>query len=162
MFALHRSTAIGAAVLMTGAIAAPAMASPVASPVASPIATGATTVSSTSTLMAPPTGSVKLKAAKVKGVVYRRYKVTGMTPKNVSAFYATKWKAAGYTVHSGSGGGGWGPWGGAGAGSQGAKSGHYISVNAGARTGGPTYFEVCFGTDKKLVNNCQNLLQNNN
>ncbi len=113
------------------------------------------------TLMKPPAGSKELKAAKVKGVLYRRYSITSDKPKDVVAYYASAWKQAGYMVHSGGGGGGWGPWGGSGAGAQGHKGNSYISVNAGARNSGPTYFEVCLGTNKKLVNDCQNLLQNN-
>ena len=153
MNVLNRPTAFVAAALVACGAAAPAIAT--AAPAPAPAGNAATR------LLKPPSGSQQLKAAVVKGITYRRYKISGQTPKQVSTFYVQAWKNAGYTVHSGGGGGGWGPWGGSGAGAQGHKGGHYLSVNAGARTSGPTYFEVCFGDNQKLVNDCQNLLQNN-
>ena len=147
-----RSIAIGAALVVAGAGIGASAAS-----AAAPEKPASAAVK----LMKPPAGAKELKAATVKGVLYRRYSITSDKPKDVVAYYASAWKQAGYMVHSGGGGGGWGPWGGSGAGAQAHKGTSYISVNAGARNSGPTYFEVCFGTNKKLVNDCQNLLQNN-
>lgn len=153
MRAIHRPVAIAAASLIAcGALGAATAASASAVPEAR---------SSASKLLAPPTGAERLDAQKVKGVTYRRYEISGQTAKAVASFYAQAWKKAGFTVRSGSGGGGWGPWGGSGAGAQGSKGGQYLAVSAGGRKGGPTYFEVCFGMDKKLVNDCQNLVQDN-
>lgn len=154
MSVLNRPVAIAAA----GLIACGALGAVTTAATAAPVDAR----SSASKLLAPPNGAEQLDAQKVKGITYRRYEISGQTPKQVASFYAQAWKKAGFMVHSGSGGGGWGPWGGSGAGAQGHKGSQYIAVSAGARKSGPTYFEVCLGKDEKLVNDCQNLVQNNN
>jgi hypothetical protein len=64
----------------------------------------------------------------------------------------------GFTItNSGGGGGGWGKWGGANAGLSANKNGTYIDVQAGGQTGQPVYFEVCEGTNKSAVDQCENV-----
>ena len=122
----------------------------------------ATPASGATNPLAPPTGSVTLTAPEtLQGVQYARYSNASMTPAQVLAAYTKQLQSAGYqTVNEGGGGSGWSDaWGGGGGGLTGIKTGTYFSVNAGG-DGSPTYFEVCYGPNSQVVNNCQNVSQN--
>jgi hypothetical protein len=41
-----------------------------------------------------------------------------------------------------------------------SKDGSFASVQAGGSDSGPTYFEVCLGTDESVVDNCEQQSQN--
>lgn len=104
---------------------------------------------------AAPSGAKELSSSQEETAIYTRYEITGMTPQQVVQSYEQSATNAGYTVtNSGGSGGGWGGYGGAGAGMVAEKSGSYLDVQAGGETSGPTYFEVCVGTDEGAVEHC--------
>ena len=111
---------------------------------------------------APPSGSTTLQTKNLAGnTTYARYSNKSMTPAQVISYYQQKLRSQGWaTVNEGGGGSGWSDgWGGGGGGLTGIKTGTYFSVNAGG-DGSPTYFEVCYGPNSQIVNNCQNVSQN--
>ncbi|MFA7324616.1 MAG: hypothetical protein WC005_09680 [Candidatus Nanopelagicales bacterium] len=110
----------------------------------------------------PPSGSKNLQTKTLSGGVnYARYSNARMTPAQIVNYYQTQLRSQGWkTVNEGGGGSGWSSgWGGGGGGLTGIKTGTYFSVNAGG-DGTPTYFEVCYGPNSQVVNNCQNVSQN--
>lgn len=110
----------------------------------------------------PPSGSKTLQTKTLTGdTSYARYSNASMTPAQIVAYYQRTLRAKGWTtVNEGGGGSGWSDaWGGGGGGLTGIKTGTYFSVNAGG-DGSPTYFEVCYGPNSKVVDNCQNVSQN--
>ncbi len=107
----------------------------------------------------PPSGSKTLQTKKLSGgVTYARYSNSGMTPAQIVSYYQSSLRNQGWkTVNEGGGGSGWSSgWGGGGGGLTGIKTGTYFSVNAGG-DGTPTYFEVCYGPNSQIVDNCQNV-----
>jgi hypothetical protein len=122
--------------------------------------TTATTKAATNALPAAPSGSVELQNTTTNGVVYQRWSNAGATPQQIVTDYQNALTAEGYTItNSGGGGGGWGKWGGANAGLSANKSGVYVDVQAGGQSGQTTYFEVCQGTNKSAVDQCENASQ---
>ncbi|MDQ1246694.1 MAG: hypothetical protein QG597_1062 [Actinomycetota bacterium] len=106
---------------------------------------------------APPAGSTTLQTSNDNGVEYARYSNASEQPAAVVSYYSGKWQAEGYTMtNTGGGGGGYGKYGGADAGAEGSKSGSYVNVQSGGSTSGPTYFEVCMGSNQSAVNECGN------
>lgn len=104
---------------------------------------------STSAMAAPtiaaPGGSVKVQKANGPGVKYTRYSTTS-TPSSVTAFYASKLGKSGYRL--------------AGPSTRGsestvyAKKGKKYAAVQASNASGSTYFEVCTGKNKSLVNKC--------
>ena len=110
----------------------------------------------------PPSGAKTLQTKTLAGNTnYARYSVKSMTPKQVIAYYQQALRADGFrTVNEGGGGSGWSDgWGGGGGGLTAMHNGVYFSVNAGGG-GKPTFFEVCYGPNSQVVDNCQNQSQN--
>jgi hypothetical protein len=110
----------------------------------------------------PPSGAKTLQTKTLTGnTSYARYSVKSMTPKQVLAYYQQALRADGFrTVNEGGGGSGWSDgWGGGGGGLTAMHNGVYFSVNAGG-DGTPTFFEVCYGPNSQVVDNCQNQSQN--
>ncbi len=125
---------------------------------ASPAETPAQTqAASTDGLPAPPAGAKQIDEEDESGMVYARYKVEGTSAQTIVDDYESELKDSGYTVtNSGGSGGGWGMWGGSGYGMDAEKDSTYVSVQAGDSSGGPTYYEVCVGADKSVVDQCGN------
>ena len=120
--------------------------------------TTATTKAATTAIPAPPSGSTELQNTTQNGVAYQRWSNPSATPAQVVASYQSALASQGFTItNSGGGGGGWGKWGGANAGLSANKNGTYIDVQAGGQTGQPVYFEVCEGTNKSAVDQCENV-----
>jgi hypothetical protein len=95
------------------------------------------------------------------GMQYSRFKISGTSAQDVVGGYEAQFKELGYTItNAGGSGGGWGQWGGQGYGMDASKDGSFASVQAGGSDGGPTYFEVCIGTDESVVDNCGEQSQN--
>lgn len=108
-----------------------------------------------------PSGATEVDSADEDGMTYTRYKVEGTSAEDVVSDYEAQFKAAGYTItNAGGSGGGWGQWGGDGYGMDANKDGSFASVQAGGSESGPTYFEVCLGTDESVVDNCGQQSQN--
>jgi len=110
----------------------------------------------------PPSGAKTLQTKTLaSNTNYARYSIKSMTAKQVIAYYQQALRADGFrTVSEGGGGSGWSSgWGGGGGGLTAMHNGVYFSVNAGGN-GKPTYFEVCYGPNSKVVDNCQNQSQN--
>ncbi len=110
----------------------------------------------------PPSGSKTLQTKQLSGnTSYARYSNANMTPNQVISYYQKNLRADGWrTVNEGGGGSGWSSgWGGGGGGLTAMHNGVYFSVNAGG-DGSPTYFEVCYGPNSQVVDNCQNVSQN--
>lgn len=118
----------------------------------------ATTTSSSNTLPKPPSGSKELQSKNLSGGgKYARYSNASTSPKAVIDSYEKEVKADGYKVtQSGGSGGGWGGYGGSDYGITAEKTGSYFDAQAGGRSGGTTYFEVCVGPDKSAVDKCEN------
>ena len=139
------------------------------------VATTLVAISAAATALAPvasaapdpegaPPGSKTLSQKDLKGgVTYERYSNRGMSAKDVVSYYETELRRDGWqTVREGGGGSGWSDhWGYGGGGLTAIKNGTYFSVNAGGN-GKPTYFEVCWGKNSQIVDNCQNEGQNQN
>jgi hypothetical protein len=165
----YAATTMGAAALALGACSSGGGAAKTVTVTATPSTAGGTTttaakptVAATATqaavsgLPAPPSGATALQTSDTNGVQYARYS-TSEQPNQVVAYYTQAWQGQGYTMNqSGGGGGGWGKYGGADAGATGSKSGSYVDVQSGGSTSGPTYFEVCMGTNQSAVNECGN------
>lgn len=136
---------------------------PAATPATSATPTAATEVAPTEAAASPtpPAGATKIDSANESGMQYTRYKIQGTTAEQVVSDYEAQFKAAGYSItNAGGSGGGWGQWGGEGYGMDASKDGSFASVQAGGATSGPTYFEVCLGTDENVVDNCGQESQN--
>ena len=134
-----------------------------ATPAATAAATEAPAPAATPAAAAPttPAGATEVDSANESGMQYTRYKIEGTTAEQVVSDYEAQFKAAGYTItNAGGSGGGWGQWGGEGYGMDASNSGSFASVQAGGSKGGPTYFEVCLGTDESVVDNCGQQSQN--
>ncbi len=102
-----------------------------------------------------PSGATEVDSANEGGMTYTRYKIEGTSAQDVVSDYEAQFKAAGYTItNAGGSGGGWGQWGGEGYGMDASKDGSFASVQAGGSDSGPTYFEVCLGSDESVVDNC--------
>lgn len=107
-----------------------------------------------------PSGAKEIEDEDEDNVSYARYSIDGMTAEEVVAGYEKQFKADGFTItNAGGSGGGWGKWGGDGYGMDAEKSGAFASVQAGGSSSGPTYFEVCVGADKSVVDQCGNFSQ---
>ncbi len=109
-----------------------------------------------------PSGSKTLQTKQLSGgVTYARFSNPQLSPAQVVSYYQNALRNRGWkTVNEGGGGSGWSDaWGGGGGGLSAIKTGTYFSVNAGG-DGSPTYFEVCYGPNSQIVNNCQNVSQN--
>lgn len=119
---------------------------------AAPATSGA---AATGGLPQPPAGARQIRSSDSDGMTHTRYSIEGQTPKQVADYYVGIWAGEGYTINdSSSGGGGYGKYGGSGASATGSKSGTFVAVDAGARNDEPTYFDVCHGTNEKLVVHC--------
>ena len=132
----HRTGNSRAARMTTSAVAVAIAAAPLAMLSASAVAAPA---------LAAPGGSVKVQKASGPGVKYTRYS-TKSTPSRVTAFYASKLGRSGYRL--------------AGPSTRGSESTvyakkrkQYAAVQA-SNASGSTYFEVCTGKNKSLVNKC--------
>ncbi len=137
-------------------------AAPAATAAATPTtpATPAATEASTS-LPAPPAGATQVDSADKGGMQYARYKISGSSAEDVVSGYESEFKAQGYEItNAGGSGGGWGKWGGDGYGMDASMDGSYASVQAGGSSSGPTFFEVCVGPDKSVVDQCGQESQN--
>ncbi len=133
-----------------------AAASPAESAAATPAETTAETQAAAG-LPAAPAGAKEVDEENESGMQYARYKVEGTSAKAIVDDYESELKSSGYTIeNSGGSGGGWGKWGGSGYGMDAEKDGTYVSVQAGGSSGGPTYYEVCVGSDKSVVDQCSN------
>ncbi|MCB0930779.1 MAG: hypothetical protein KDB71_02630 [Mycobacterium sp.] len=102
----------------------------------------------------PPTGASQVKFVESDQVMHARYSIQGQSPQQVIDYYVGAWKHAGYLITGVEGGGYPGRYGGSGASAYGLKPGVFVAVDAGAGNGGPTYFNVCQGTDQKAVRRC--------
>lgn len=143
-------------VTVTETAAATAAATPEQTAAATPEQTAAASGSAT-----PPSGATEVDSANENGMQYTRYKISGTSAEDVVSGYEAQFKAQGYTIdNAGGSGGGWGKWGGSGYGMDASMDGSFASVQAGGSDNGPTYFEVCIGTDKSVVDNCGQQSQN--
>lgn len=121
----------------TSAVAIAVAAVPIAAGFASASASAAPAPSA-------PSGSVKIQKAKGPGVKYTRYR-TASAPGTVTAYYAGKLKKSGYALS--------GPTTtSAESVVYGRKGKSYAAVQASGAN--PTYFEVCVGSNRSLVNTC--------
>lgn len=102
----------------------------------------------------PPTGASQLNSGESNGVVHARYSIQGQSPQQVVDYYVGALKHEGYYITGVEGGGNPGRYGGSGANVYGLKSGVFVAVDSGAGNSGPTYFNVCQGTDQKAVRRC--------
>ena len=112
------------------------------------------------TLPKAPAGAKLLSNHKTAGAEYARYKI-GMSPKQVVSKYQTQAQNNGFTIEkSGGGGGGWGGWGGSDYGMTAKKGSTFEDVQAGGESSGPTYYEVCVGTEQRAYDHCEERSQN--
>lgn len=142
----NSSTPEPAVTVTETAAASPAPASP-----------AATTEATTSAAKAPtaPSGATVKESKEEGGMQYTRYSITGTSAEDVVNDYESQFKEMGYTItNAGGSGGGWGQWGGSGYGMDASSDGSFASVQAGGSDNGPTYFEVCLGPDKSVVDQC--------
>lgn len=115
-----------------------------------------------STALPPaPSGAKQLDNKTTAAMTYGHYKISGTTPKKVVSDYESTFKSQGYNItNAGGSGGGWGKWGGSNYGMDAESGSSYASVQAGGSKSGPTYYEVCIGPDKGVVDNCDSHSRN--
>lgn len=163
----HRSLLLAAGItgVALAATGCSGSSSPSASPTAAtsevpteqPSSAAATPTADSSAVSMPkaPAGATMMSNHKTEGSEYARYKID-MTPKKVVNKYQKQAQKDGYTIEkSGGGGGGWGGWGGSDYGMVAKKDGKFEDVQAGGESGGPTYYEVCVGTEERGYDHCE-------
>ncbi len=132
-------------------------AAPAETTAAAPAATTAAPTSAAANVPPPPDGAKKVDSEDESGMQYTRYKISGTSAEAVVKSYESQLKSAGFTItNAGGSGGGWGKWGGSGYGMDAKDEATFVSVQAGGSDNGPTYFEVCVGADKSVVDKCGN------
>jgi len=95
---------------------------------------------------APPDGAVSVKLKVSSGVQFARYRTTKMTSKEVTAYYFNAFTKKNYRVSAAKTGKHFGFL-------NAQKRRSYATIQAGGPTG-VTFFEVCSGTSKRKVQNC--------
>ncbi len=121
---------------------------------ATPGDTGSAAPAPGSGLTEPPSGATPLKSDESDGTLHARYSIADQSPRQVIDYYVGAWKDKGYNITGVESGGDPGPHGGSGASAYGLMAGTFVAVDAGAGSGRPTYFDVCQGTDSKVVRHC--------
>lgn len=121
---------------------------------ATPGATGSAAPAVASGLTQPPSGATLLESDESDGTLHARYSIADRSPRQVIDYYVGTWKDEGYNITGVENGGEPGPHGGSGASAYGLRAGTFVAVDAGAGNGQPTYFDICQGTDSKVVRHC--------